>query len=98
MVKKLFQRFYDNGSKLKGYSEKVIACFLQQGFGQEEIIPVDTWIETFHKYPLGIESRTDFYTRFNGLGKMERVIWLASQSNKTNMRDFLIFYGVKGTG
>ncbi|MGZ7147332.1 hypothetical protein [Bacillus sp. BC08] len=100
-TKNFFKDFYDNGSKLKGYSEKVIACFLQQGFGQEEIIPVDTWIETFHKYPLGIESRTDFYTRFNGLGKMERVIWLASQSNKTNMRDFFDIlwcqrYGVIG--
>jgi len=87
-TKEFFMEFYDKGSNLKGYSEKVMACFLQQGFGKEEIIPVDTWIETFYKFPLGINSRTDFYTLFDGLGKMERVIWLASQSNKTNMRDF----------
>lgn len=40
--KNFFNTFYANGSKLKGYSEKVIACFLQQGFENEEIIPVDT--------------------------------------------------------
>ena len=68
---------------------------MQQGFANEEIIPIDTWIETFYQFPLGINSRSDFYDDFNMLGKLERVIWLASQSNKTNMRNFLIFYGVK---
>lgn len=86
--KQFFSDFYDSGSALKGYSEKVIACFLQQGFGKDEIIPIDTWIETFYRFPLGIKSRTDFYNNFSLLGKLERVIWLASQSNKTNMRDF----------
>lgn len=87
-TKDFFKSFYNNGSKLKGYSEKVMACFLQQGFGKEEIIPIDTWIETFYKFPLGIENRSDFYNSFSGLGKLERVIWLASQSNKTNMKNF----------
>ena len=86
--KNFFKDFYNSGSKLKGYSEKVIACFLQQGFANEEIIPIDTWIETFYQFPLGINSRSDFYDDFNMLGKLERVIWLASQSNKTNMRNF----------
>lgn len=86
--KDFFNRFYATGSKLKGYSEKVIACFLQQGFEKEEIIPIDTWIETFYQYPLGIDSRADFFNDFDMLGKLERVIWLASQSNKTNMRNF----------
>lgn len=58
--KNFFNTFYANDSKLKGYSEKVIACFLQQGFEKEEIIPVDTWIETFYKYPLGINNKPDF--------------------------------------
>lgn len=100
-TKDFFNNFYNNGSKLKGYSEKVIACFLQQGFGKDEIIPIDTWIETFYRFPLGIDNRTKFYDSFNGLGKIERVIWLASQSNKTNMKNFFDIlwcqrYGVIG--
>jgi len=86
--KNFFNTFYSNDSKLKGYSEKVIACFLQQGFENEEIIPVDTWIETFYKFPLGINNKSDFFNSFDMLGKLERVIWLASQSNKTNMKNF----------
>ncbi len=100
-TKNFFKTFYDSGNKLKGYSEKVIACILQQGFGKDEIIPVDTWIETFYMYPLGIDSRSNFYDSFSGLGKVERVIWLASQSNKTNMKNFFDIlwcqrYGVIG--
>jgi len=86
--KDFFIDFYDSGDKLIGYSQKVIACFLQQGFANEEIIPIDTWIETFYQYPLGIETRSKFYNDFDMLGKLERVIWLASQSNKTNMKNF----------
>lgn len=86
--KSFFIDFYTNGSKLKGYSEKVIACFLQQGFLNQEVIPIDTWIETFYKYPLGINDRSIFFNNFNTLGKLERIIWLSSQSNKTNMSTF----------
>lgn len=87
-TKNFFKILYDNGGKLKGYSEKVMACYLQQGFGKDEIIPVDTWIETFYMFPLGISDRSKFYDSFTALGKLERVIWLASQSNKTNMKNF----------
>lgn len=86
--KNFFKNFYNSGNKLKGYSQKVIACFLQQGFANKEIIPIDTWVETFYQYPLGIDTRSDFYDKFNMLGKLERVIWLASQANKTNMKNF----------
>lgn len=101
--KQFFKEYYDLGPKLKGYSEKVVACFLQQGFGNEEIIPIDTWIETFYRFPLGITSRAQFYDDFNMLGKLERVIWLASQSNKTNMKNFFDIlwcqrYGTIGNG
>ncbi|MGN0609826.1 MAG: hypothetical protein ACI4J6_11515 [Oscillospiraceae bacterium] len=101
--KQFFKDFYESGSKLKGYSEKVIACFLQQGFGNEEVIPIDTWIETFYQFPLGITSRSQFYDDFLMLGKLERVIWLASQSNKTNMKNFFDIlwcqrYGTIGNG
>lgn len=86
--KNFFNTFYRKGNKLVGYSEKVIACFLQQGFGKEEIIPVDTWIKTFYQFPLGIRKMPTFFDSFDMLGKLERVIWLASQSNKTNMKNF----------
>ena len=91
--KDFFIEFYNNGTKLKGYSEKVIACFLQQGFLKDEFIPVDTWIKTFYQYPVGInksdkEDIKKLYKTFDHLGKLERVIWLASQANKTNMKNF----------
>ncbi|WP_428817673.1 hypothetical protein ACQR2L_05045 [Clostridium butyricum] len=99
--KDFFISVYDNGKKLKGYSEKVIACFLQQGFKQKEIIPIDTWIETFYKFPLNINEKKVFFSTFNELGKLERVIWLSSQSNKTNMKNFFNMlwcqrYGTRG--
>lgn len=99
--KSYFQTFYENGNKLKGYSEKVIACFLQQGFLNQEVIPIDTWIDTFYQYPLGINSRCEFFNSFDSLGKLERVIWLSSQANKTNMKNFFNIlwcqrYGVTG--
>ena len=80
--------FYAQGGKLKGYSEKVIACCLQQGCKNEEVIPIDVWIKSFFWYPLGISSIENFYDIFTHLGKLERVIWLASQANKTNMKAF----------
>lgn len=86
--KDFFVKFYTNGSKLIGYSEKAMACFLQQGFLNTEAIPIDTWIETFYKYPLGINDNIDFFNRFSNIGKLERLIWLSSQSNKTNMKTF----------
>lgn len=99
--KTFFNEFYNNGKKLKGYSEKVIACFLQQGFSNTEAIPIDTWIKTFYEFPLGITSNIDFFNTFSNIGKLERMIWLSSQSNKTNMKNFYNIlwcqrYGVNG--
>lgn len=101
--KDFFTAFYKKGDDLIGYSQKSIACFLQQGFGNEEVIPIDTWIESFYKFPLGIYYKTDFFKSFDMLGKLERVIWLASQSNKTNMENFFNIlwcqrYGTIGNG
>lgn len=99
--KNFFTTFYKRGDELKGYSQKAIACFLQQGFAKEEFIPIDTWVKTFFNYPLGIRTQPDFFNSFDMLGKLERVIWLASQSNKTNMKYFFYTlwcqrYGVNG--
>ncbi|MFI3227841.1 MAG: hypothetical protein R3Y09_10615 [Clostridia bacterium] len=101
--KDFFIEFYENGTKLKGYSEKVIACFLQQGFLNKDVIPIDTWIKTFYQFPLGISTNIEFFSSFSDLGKLERVIWLASQSNKTNMKSFFDIlwcqrYGTIGNG
>lgn len=101
--KNFFTTFYLKGDKLIGYSQKSIACFLQQGFANKEVIPIDTWIESFYKFPLGIRKKADFFESFDMLGKLERVIWLASQSNKTNMKHFFNIlwcqrYGTIGNG
>lgn len=89
------------GHKGIGISEKVIACFLQQGFGKDQFIPIDTWIEAFHKFPLGLEKKEDFLSSFSNLGKIERLIWQVAQAKKVNHRVFhsslwCIRYGNQG--
>lgn len=81
-----YQKFYElaENSNVKGISPKVVGCFLQQGFEQEEMIPIDTWVESFHKGPLGIDSKFDFFKSFKKIGKLERMIWKVSQAKKTN--------------
>ena len=85
--KKDFVDFYLNLSDGIGISPKITACFLQQGFDKNEFIPIDTWVEAFHENALGLE-REDFFNSFSLLGKLERVIWIASQANKTNIQSF----------
>jgi hypothetical protein len=84
--KDYYSQFYElaEDNHLKGVSPKVVGCFLQQGFAMEEIIPIDTWVGSFHKGPLGIDSKFDFFSKFNLLGKFERLIWNVSQAKKTN--------------
>ncbi|WP_099363780.1 hypothetical protein [Fredinandcohnia onubensis] len=88
--KEFFIAYYKDNLKTGrvGNSPKVIACFLQQGFKQKEFIPIDTWVKTFYEEVLAIESEVDFFNEFGNLGKIERVIWLASQANKTNILNF----------
>ncbi|MEF9426935.1 MAG: hypothetical protein L0956_07110 [Candidatus Mariimomonas ferrooxydans] len=85
--KEFFINFYTNKNGV-GISEKVVACFLQQGFKNDEVIPIDTWVESFYYHVLGIESLESFFSSFDKLGKIERVIWLSSQANKTNIKTF----------
>ena len=87
--KDLFQKFYRKGNQIKGCSEKVVACYLQQGFANKDVIPIDTWIKTFYEYALGINSTKKFFNSFINLGKLERLIWLVSQANKTNIRTYM---------
>ena len=104
--KDMFVEFYtktgkSGSTKTTGVSQKVVACFLQQGFGKKEMIPIDTWIESFHTHALGIESQRQFFDSFDNMGEMERLIWVTAQSKKTNMVEFLdvlwcIRYGDRG--
>lgn len=84
-----FKEFYlrDN---MKGFSPKPFACFMQQGFGNPEFIPIDEWIGAFVFHTLGFDSLESFFDSFDNLGKLERLMWFASQANKTNIR--LFFY------
>lgn len=85
----LFTGFYLNQEERegKGVSEKVVACYLQQGFGNPDAVPIDTWVESFHEFPLAL-GREDFLNKFSNLAKLERVIWLVSQMKKTNLLPF----------
>lgn len=104
--KEFFTEFYiatNSSKKTIGISPKVVACFLQQGFKNDEVIPIDTWVEAFYKHALGISDKEDFFNEFDKLGKIERVIWLASQANKTNVKNFFdtlwcTRYGTTGNG
>ncbi len=84
--KDFFIKFYEKARN--GISPKVVACFVQQGFKNPEVIPIDTWIEAFYHGALNIENKAIFFNSFTNMGKLERVIWLASQANKTNIRQF----------
>ena len=67
-TKQFFVNFYKNGNKLKGYSEKVIACFLQQGFLNPEVIPIDTWIKLSMNFLWALILLPSFSTDFSNLG------------------------------
>jgi len=75
--------------ELRGFYQtpKVIALFAQQCFGNPSALPIDTWVETFMKWPLGIyptrgERFQDIFVSMNSPGKMERLVWIAAQARK----------------
>ncbi|KXA88641.1 hypothetical protein AKJ62_04755 [candidate division MSBL1 archaeon SCGC-AAA259D14] len=51
--------------------------------GNFEVIPVDTWVETFFKYLLGT-SPNEIPQSGRKLGRFERFVWNASQLRNTN--------------
>jgi hypothetical protein len=72
-------------------SPKVIEIYAQQCFGNTEAMPVDTWIETFLKWPLNVypveRSRTPYFDIFSHatrLGKVERLLWVTGQARKVH--------------
>lgn len=103
--------------KTIGVYPKVVACFLQQGFRNTEAIPMDSWILSFVRHPLGIFGsqykmnsskkeqiiweHLEFFGKFKSRAKLERLIWLVSQSKKVNMEPvfnmiWCIRYGTTG--
>jgi transcriptional regulator of aromatic amino acid metabolism len=91
-----FEEFYLED--FRGPHVKVIACYIQQAFNMEAI-PIDTWVECFIHHPLGHDTLTHknlspkgqraFYNAFDNVAKLERIIWIVSQQNKTNKTELL---------
>ena len=50
------------------------------------MIPIDTWVKTIFQIPLALEDdQIDQFIAFaNGLGRVERLIWVASQARKVH--------------
>ena len=81
-----FGLIYD---KLKGFYQtpKVIALYAQQCFGNTSSLPIDTWVKTFMKWPLGIfptrrRRLQRVFASANNLGKVERLLWISAQARK----------------
>jgi hypothetical protein len=84
-----FVKLYSLKGETKGIHPKIWGCYIQQGFGNEEIIPIDNWVESFYTQILNIAEKETFLKTFKKMGKLERLIWWSSQARKTNMK--LIF-------
>jgi hypothetical protein len=68
---------------------KVIQLYLQQCFGSLSVLPIDNWIETFVRWPLGFNAskksyHQELFASCDVWGKAERLIWLAAQSRKVH--------------
>lgn len=69
-------------------SPKVTAMYSQQAFGNPNALPIDTWIATFFRTPLNIgDGKTlpaNVFDSMVGIGKVERLIWMAAQARKVH--------------
>jgi hypothetical protein len=72
-------------------SPKVIEIYAQQCFGNRHAMPIDTWIDTFLKWPLLVYPTersqtpyTDVFSHAVGLGKVERLLWVTGQARKVH--------------
>lgn len=68
---------------------KVIQLYAQQCFGIECVLPIDNWVSTFVSWPLAFDSSgRGYYRRLfeccDAWGKVERLIWMASQARKVH--------------
>jgi len=78
---------------LKGayQTPKVIQLYAQQCFGNEAVLPIDNWVETFLKWPFEFhvngkkrEFHTELFKCCSVWGKIERLIWIAAQARKVH--------------
>lgn len=72
-------------------SPKAIEIYAQQSFGNTAAMPVDTWIDTFLKWPLNVypidRMRNKYnyiFSHSNKLGKVERLLWVTGQARKVH--------------
>lgn len=72
-------------------SPKVIEIYAQQCFGNSQAMPIDTWIETFLKWPLNVFPQRGVLNPFlylfshaTNLGKVERLLWVTGQARKVH--------------
>lgn len=77
------------GMKASYQTPKVIQLYAQQCFGSACVLPIDNWVETFLRWPLAFNSSArHFYDRLFSCsdvwGKIERLIWMASQARKVH--------------
>jgi hypothetical protein len=84
-----FGLIYSGG--LSGFYQtpKVIALYAQQCFGNTCALPIDTWVETFMKWPLLIypaagRNLQGIFASANNLGKVERLLWISAQARKVH--------------
>jgi hypothetical protein len=73
-------------------SPKVVHIYAQQCCGNRDAIPIDTWIQSFLDWPLKVHPRgrrerdrmRDLFSNSHGLGKAERLLWVAGQARKVH--------------
>lgn len=83
---------YDSLKRARSYqSPKVIQIYSQQSFGNTAAMPIDTWIDTFFKWPLVVydtgRSANKFgqiFSKSQNLGKTERLLWVTAQARKVH--------------
>lgn len=78
------------GLQLSWQSSKVIELYAQQCFGSETCLPIDNWVEAFLKWPLKFEASSgktwhkELFEACPKWGRVERLVWLASQARKVH--------------
>jgi hypothetical protein len=70
-------------------SPKTIEIYAQQAHGNPNAMPLDTWVETFLKWPLTLypahgKNIGQVFQNSTGIGKVERLIWVAAQARKVH--------------
>ncbi len=72
-------------------SPKVIQIYSQQSFGNSAAMPIDTWIDTFFKWPLVVydagrkqKNYRKIFSNSQNLGKVERLLWVTAQARKVH--------------